>query len=153
MVGSSSDLPIVKEAYRLLRDFGVEVEVRVLSAHRTPEELKEYVKEADEKGVEVFIAAAGKAAHLPGVVAAHTTKPVIGLPIPAKHLYGIDALLSIVQMPPGVPVATVGVGEARNAALLAVQILSLKYGELAEKLKEYREGMRRRVLSSEVKME
>ncbi len=153
MVGSSSDLPIVKEAYRLLRDFGVEVEVRVLSAHRTPEELREYVKEADEKGVEVFIAAAGKAAHLPGVVAAHTTKPVIGLPIPAKHLYGIDALLSIVQMPPGVPVATVGVGEARNAALLAVQILSLKYGELAERLKEYREGMRKRVLSSEVEME
>ena len=153
IVGSTSDLPVVKETYETLRRFGVEVEVRVLSAHRTPEELKEYVKEAEGKGVEVFIAAAGKAAHLPGVVAAHTTKPVIGLPIPAKHLYGIDALLSIVQMPPGVPVATVGVGEARNAALLAVQILSLKYDGLAEGLKEYREEMRRKVLSSEVRME
>ena len=153
IVGSTSDLPVVKEAYDLLRSFGVDVEVRVLSAHRTPEALKEYVTEADERGVEVFVAAAGKAAHLPGVVAAYTTKPVIGLPIPAKHLYGIDALLSIVQMPPGVPVATVGVGEARNAALLSVQILSLKYGELAERLREYREGMRRKVLSSEVKME
>ncbi len=153
IVGSTSDLPVVKEAYDLLRTFGVDVEVRVLSAHRTPEALKEYVMEADERGVEVFVAAAGKAAHLPGVVAAYTTKPVIGLPIPAKHLYGIDALLSIVQMPPGVPVATVGVGEARNAALLSVQILSLKYGELAERLREYREGMRRKVLSSEVKME
>ena len=153
IVGSTSDLSVVKESYETLRRFGVEVEVRVLSAHRTPEELKEYVKEADEKGVEVFVAAAGKAAHLPGVVAAHTTKPVIGLPIPAKHLYGIDALLSIVQMPPGVPVATVGVGEARNAALLAVQILSLKYDGLAEGLKEYREEMRRKVLSSEVRME
>ena len=153
IVGSTSDLPVVKETYETLRRFGVEVEVRVLSAHRTPEELKEYVKEAEGKGVEVFIAAAGKAAHLPGVVAAHTTKPVIGLPIPAKHLYGIDALLSIVQMPPGVPVATVGVGEARNAALLAVQILSLKYDGLAEGLKKYREEMRRKVLSSEVRME
>ncbi len=152
-MGSTSDLPVVKEAYDLLRGFGVEVEVRVLSAHRTPDELREYVVEADRDGVEVFIAAAGKAAHLPGVVAAHTTKPVIGLPVPAKHLYGIDALLSIVQMPPGIPVATVGVGEARNAALLAAQILSLKYGELAERLREYREGMRRRVLSSEVSME
>ncbi len=153
VTGSTSDLPIVRECYSTLKRFGVEAEVKVLSAHRTPEELKAYVKEAVEKGVEVFITAAGKAAHLPGVVASLTTLPVIGLPIPAKYLYGVDALLSIVQMPPGIPVATVGVGEARNAAILAVQILSLKYTGLKEKLKEYREEMRRKVLSAEVNLE
>ncbi len=153
VTGSTSDLPIVKECYSTLKRFGVEAEVKVLSAHRTPEELKAYVQEAVEKGVEVFIAAAGKAAHLPGVVASLTTLPVIGLPIPAKYLYGVDALLSIVQMPPGIPVATVGVGEARNAAILAVQILSLKYDNLREKLKEYREEMRRKILSAEVNLE
>ncbi|NPA80307.1 MAG: 5-(carboxyamino)imidazole ribonucleotide mutase [Thermotogae bacterium] len=153
IVGSTSDLTIVKEAYEMLRDFNVDVEVRVLSAHRTPEELKAYVKEAEEKGIEVFIAAAGKAAHLPGVIASLTTLPVIGLPVPAKYLYGVDALLSIVQMPPGIPVATVGVGEARNAALLAVQILSLKYDSLRASLKDYRERLRRKVLTAEVSME
>jgi len=153
ITGSTSDLPIVKECYTTLKRFGVEADVKVLSAHRTPEELKAYVKDAVKNGVEVFIAAAGKAAHLPGVVASLTTLPVIGLPIPAKYLYGVDALLSIVQMPPGIPVATVGVGEARNAAVLAIQILSLKYEGLREKLEEYRGEMRRKVLSAEVNIE
>src|SRR6266436_3492324 len=140
LMGSDSDLPTVKEACAVLGKFGVPFEVRVLSAHRCPEELVAYVKQAEQGGTRVFIAAAGGAAHLAGVVAAHTTRPVIGIPIQTSALGGLDSLLSTVQMPGGVPVATmaIGAGGARNAGLFAVQILALADSSLAAKLQEYR---------------
>ncbi|NPB03168.1 MAG: 5-(carboxyamino)imidazole ribonucleotide mutase [Thermotogae bacterium] len=153
IAGSSSDAPFVKEVVSILKEFGVKTEVKVLSAHRTPYELQRYVEEAPGRGVELFIAVAGKSAHLPGVIAALSILPVIGLPVPVKHLYGVDALLSMVQMPPGVPVATVGIGETKNAALLSISILSLKYENLRSALKDYREKMRRKVLSSQIDVE
>ncbi len=137
ILGSTSDTEAVKPAVDLLKEFGVSIDVKVLSAHRTPDELVAYVRGAEED-VDVFITAAGLSAALPGVVAAHTVKPVIGMPVKAGALVGVDALLSMVQMPPGVPVATVGINGAKNAALLAVEILSLKYPKLAESLREYR---------------
>ncbi|MEM4820781.1 MAG: 5-(carboxyamino)imidazole ribonucleotide mutase, partial [Acidilobaceae archaeon] len=139
-----------KPAVDTLREFGVEVEVRVLSAHRTPEELREYVKTAAERGIEVIIAGAGGAAHLPGVVASLTHLPVIGVPVPTQHLHGLDSLLSIVQMPSGVPVATVGIGASKNAALLAIRILSLKYSHLVDKLEKYKEKMKAETLSAKL---
>jgi phosphoribosylaminoimidazole carboxylase PurE protein len=139
-MGSDGDLPTVKEACTVLRSFSVPFEVRVLSAHRCPEDLVAYVKRAEQRGVRVFIAAAGGAAHLAGVVAAHTTRPVLGIPIQTSALNGLDSLLSIVQMPGGVPVATMAIGTAgaRNAGLFAVQILALADAALAEKLKKQR---------------
>ncbi len=139
IIGSESDRPIGDKIRDLLRSFGVEVEYMVISAHRTPEELRKYVKESR---AEVFIAVAGLSAALPGAIASATIKPVIGVPKEVK-LMGLDSLLSIVQMPPGVPVACVGVDNATNAAILAVEILALKYPELEKKLEEYRENMRR----------
>ncbi|MEM1683584.1 MAG: 5-(carboxyamino)imidazole ribonucleotide mutase [Ignisphaera sp.] len=147
IMGSKSDWEYMKEAVELLKQFDIEVVVKVLSAHRTPEATFDFAKNAAENGVEVIIAGAGGAAHLPGVVAALTHLPVIGVPIPSKHLNGLDSLLSIVQMPPGVPVATVGIGGAKNAALLALRILSLKYPEIVAKLKRYVEDMKKEVLS------
>jgi phosphoribosylaminoimidazole carboxylase PurE protein len=140
LMGSDSDLPTVKEACAALRTFGVEFEVRVLSAHRCPEDLVAYVKQAEKRGVRVFIAAAGGAAHLAGVVAAHTVRPVLGIPIQTSALGGLDSLLSIVQMPGGVPVGTMAIGAAgaRNAGLFAVQILALGDPALAEKLQRHR---------------
>jgi len=140
LMGSDSDLPTVKEACSVLSSFGVPFTVRVLSAHRTPHALVEYVRQAEQEGVRIFIAAAGGAAHLAGVVAAHTTRPVIGIPIQSSSLNGLDSLLSIVQMPGGVPVATMAIGNAgaRNAALFAIQVLALADGDLAEKLKQQR---------------
>jgi 5-(carboxyamino)imidazole ribonucleotide mutase len=140
LMGSDSDLPTVREACTVLRSFAVPFEVRVLSAHRCPEELVAFVKQAEQTGVRVFVAAAGGAAHLAGVVAAHTTRPVIGIPIQTSSLNGLDSLLSIVQMPGGVPVATMAIGNAgaRNAGLFAVQVLALADPSLAEKLKAYR---------------
>jgi 5-(carboxyamino)imidazole ribonucleotide mutase len=139
-MGSDSDLPTVKEACDVLAGFGVPFAVRVLSAHRTPEDLVAFVKQAEQDGVQVFIAAAGGAAHLAGVVAAHTTRPVLGIPIQTSSLNGLDSLLSVVQMPGGVPVATMAIGNAgaRNAGLFAVQVLALADVELAEKLKRQR---------------
>lgn len=137
LMGSRSDLPVMEKAASVLGEFGVPVEVRVLSAHRTPEALDAHVRRAVSEGVEVFICAAGMAAHLAGAVAARTIRPVIGVPISAS-LSGLDALLSTVQMPPGIPVATVGVDGAKNAAYLAIAILSLKDPGLAEKLRVYR---------------
>jgi 5-(carboxyamino)imidazole ribonucleotide mutase len=139
-MGSDSDLPTVKEACAVLCGLGVPFEVRVLSAHRCPEDLVAYVRHAEQAGVRVFIAAAGGAAHLAGVVAAHTTRPVIGIPIQTTALNGLDSLLSIVQMPGGVPVATMAIGTAgaRNAGLLAAQMLALADPELAEKVKRQR---------------
>ncbi|MCL2665628.1 MAG: 5-(carboxyamino)imidazole ribonucleotide mutase [Defluviitaleaceae bacterium] len=137
IMGSDSDWPLVKKAADMLASFGVQYDVQVMSAHRTPERVRTYVTEADAAGTEVFIAAAGKAAHLPGVVASLTTKPVIGLPVKSS-LDGLDALLSIVQMPPGIPVATVAIDGAENAAILAVQIVAGSRPVLAEALKEFR---------------
>lgn len=140
LMGSDSDLPTVKEACAILRSFAVSFEVRVLSAHRSPTELIRYVEQSETNGVQVFIAAAGGAAHLAGVVAAHTIRPVIGIPIPTT-LGGLDSLLSIVQMPGGVPVGTmaIGPGGATNAGLFAVQILALTDKTLAERLRGHRQ--------------
>ncbi|MDR1663788.1 MAG: 5-(carboxyamino)imidazole ribonucleotide mutase [Clostridiales bacterium] len=139
IIGSDSDWPMVKKAFETLKAFEVGCDVQIMSAHRTPERVKEYVQETSvERGVKVFISAAGKAAHLPGVIAAHTLKPVIGLPVRGVVLDGMDALFSIVQMPSGVPVAAVAIDGAENAALLAVQILALDSPELSEKLSRHR---------------
>jgi 5-(carboxyamino)imidazole ribonucleotide mutase len=140
LMGSDSDLPTVREACSVLEAFGVPFQVRVLSAHRSPEELVAFVKQAEADGVKIFIAAAGGAAHLAGVVAAHTTRPVLGIPIQTSALNGLDSLLSIVQMPAGVPVGTMAIGNAgaRNAGLFAVQVLALADDTLAQKLRHQR---------------
>ena len=142
-IGSDSDYDTAKEALEVLKEFGVSFCLEVSSAHRSPERTVKLIKAFEEKGVEVFIALAGKAAHLAGIVAAHTVRPVIGVPVTSSTLNGLDALLSTVQMPKGVPVATMGLGKsgAANAALLAVQILSLKESALRDRLKEYKEKM------------
>ncbi|MEM4003695.1 MAG: 5-(carboxyamino)imidazole ribonucleotide mutase [Ignisphaera sp.] len=146
IMGSKSDWEYMREAVELLKQFGVEVEARVVSAHRTPEFIYEFAKTAADKGIEVIIAGAGGAAHLPGITASLTHLPVIGVPIPSKHLNGLDSLLSIVQMPYGVPVATVAIGNAKNAALLALRILGIRYPKIAEKLRKFMEDMKSEVL-------
>ena len=153
IMGSKSDLGVVEPAIKTLREFGVEAEARVMSAHRTPEEAAEFAKNAEENGIEVIIAAAGKAAHLAGVLAAHTTLPVIGIPVKSSTMDGLDSLLSTVQMPNGIPVATVAINGSKNAALLAVQILSLRYAELGEKLKDYKEEMRKSVMKADAELQ
>lgn len=145
LMGSKSDFDVVKPAVNVLKKFGVETEVRVISAHRTPDEAHEFAQNAQENGIEVIICAAGKAAHLGGVIAAFTTLPVIGLPVKTDMMGGLDSLLSIVQMPAGIPVATVGVNGGENAGLLAVQMLAIRYQRLAEKLKEYKLSMREKI--------
>ena len=145
LMGSKSDFDVVKPAVNVLKKFGVETEVRVISAHRTPDEAHEFASKAKENGVEVIICAAGKAAHLGGVIAAFTTLPVIGLPVKTDMMGGLDSLLSIVQMPAGIPVATVGVNGGENAGLLAIQMLSIKYDDLVEKLKDYKTAMREKI--------
>jgi 5-(carboxyamino)imidazole ribonucleotide mutase len=150
LMGSSSDAEIMEPARLVLKEFDVSCEVKVLSAHRTPEQTMTYVKAAREKGIKVIIAAAGGAAHLPGVVAAYTTLPVIGVPIKSKALNGMDSLLSIVQMPAGIPVATVAIDGASNAALLAIEILALSLPGLRKKLDDYRSKMQEKVLKSSV---
>lgn len=145
IMGSDSDFEIMKRTLEILVKFEVEYEVSVISAHRTPEKLTDYIKSTESRGVEVIIAGAGKAAHLPGVIAAYTFLPVIGLPIKSPTLDGMDSLLSIVQMPPGVPVATVAINGSENAALLAIEILALKYDKLREKIIEYRNKMKMQV--------
>ena len=141
IMGSDSDFPTVSGAEKTLKSYGVPVEVHVMSAHRTPEEAARCSSQAKAEGVRVIIAAAGKAAHLAGVLAAHTTLPVIGIPIKSSTLDGLDALLATVQMPKGIPVATVAIDGADNAALLAVQILALSCEELSEKLETMKEQM------------
>ncbi|MBU5292932.1 5-(carboxyamino)imidazole ribonucleotide mutase [Anaerosalibacter bizertensis] len=145
VMGSISDIDIVKKTVKVLDDFQVGSEVRVISAHRTPFEAIEFAKNAEENGIEVIIAAAGKAAHLAGVLAGVSTLPIIGLPIKSSTMDGLDSLLSVVQMPKGVPVATVAINGAENAGILAVQMLSIKYDGLKEKLKKYKEQMAREV--------
>jgi len=149
VMGSKSDWPIMKDATAICQELGVGCEARVLSAHRTPNETAEWAESARERGLGVLIAGAGGAAHLPGVVAASTLLPVIGVPIPNGPLSGFDALLAIVQMPKGIPVATVGVGRADNAALLAIHILALGDGRLESRLEGYRASMREKVLSAD----
>lgn len=145
LMGSKSDFEVVKPAVAVLKKFGVETEVRVISAHRTPEEAHTFAADARKNGFEAIVCAAGKAAHLGGVVAASTTLPVIGLPVKTDMMGGLDSLLSIVQMPSGIPVAAVGVNGGENAGLLALQILGIKHPEIAEKLAEHKAAMREKI--------
>ncbi len=147
--GSDSDLKVVEKAITTLKDYGVQTEVHVYSAHRTPIEAKEFTASARDNGIGVIIACAGKAAHLAGAIAANTTLPVIGIPIKASALEGMDALLSTVQMPAGIPVATVAIDGAENAALLAIQILGVEDKELAEKLQKAREDKKASILAKD----
>lgn len=146
LMGSKSDYPLVEKTEKILDEFGVEYDTRIISAHRTPKIAEEFATNAEANGYEVIIAAAGKAAHLAGVLAGISPLPVIGLPIKASALDGLDALLAIVQMPKGVPVATVAIDGAENAALLAIQILSVKYDELRNKMKAYKKAMEEEIV-------
>ena len=146
VMGSANDFPIMLNCIKILKEFGVEFDVKVLSAHRTPDEAIEFAKNAESNGYAVIIAAAGKAAHLPGVLASQTIIPVIGIPIKSSTLDGLDALLSIVQMPKGIPVATVAIDGVENAALLALRILSLQDKILQSKLNEYVKKMKEDIL-------
>lgn len=141
IMGSDSDLPVVKKCINALHKFEIDVDVNIISAHRTPYEAEAFAKNAETNGFEVIIAAAGKAAHLGGVLAAYTTLPVIGIPIKSSTLDGLDSLLSMVQMPKGIPVATVAIDGAENAGILAAQILALKYDNIAQLLKKHKEDM------------
>ncbi len=152
-MGSDSDLPIMKQAAEILENFGVDYEITIISAHRTPEKMYEYMKTLEERNIKVVIAGAGGAAHLPGVAAALTHLPVIGVPIKTSSLNGLDSLLSIVQMPSGIPVATVAINNAKNAALLALSMLSISDIEIAKKLKRYREELKNTVLEKAEKLE
>lgn len=147
-MGSTSDLPVMEKAAQLLNDMQVPFEMNALSAHRTPQEVEEFARNAQGRGVKVIIAAAGMAAALPGVIAANTTLPVIGVPVKGSVLDGVDALYSIIQMPPGIPVATVAINGAMNAAILAVQMLALADANLAEKLAAYKEGLKQKIVKA-----
>lgn len=152
LMGSDSDLNVMKKASDTLKEFNVGHEMRILSAHRVPEELKKYILQAEKKGTKVFIAGAGLAAHLPGVVASLTKLPVIGVPLASGSLNGLDSLLAIVQMPSGVPVATVAIDGAKNAAILAVQILSVADKTLATKMSSHKKKMKAEVLKKNKKL-
>jgi len=153
VMGSISDLPVVEPTIDTLKKFGISVEAHVMSAHRTPDKAHDFAVSAKENGIDVIIAAAGKAAHLAGVLAAYTILPVIGLPIKSSTMDGLDSLLSTVQMPPGIPVATVAINGGENAALLAIQILSLKYQDLEPKLTEYKANMAKKVNEADEKFQ
>ncbi len=153
IMGSDSDLPIMKDAAEVLEHFDINYEITIVSAHRTPERLYKYAKEAEERGIGVIIAGAGGAAHLPGMVASITPLPVIGVPIKTSSLQGLDSLLSIVQMPAGVPVATVAINNARNAGILAAEILGVKYPEIRKKIIEYKDSMKKIVEKKAEKLE
>ncbi|MCI5674976.1 MAG: 5-(carboxyamino)imidazole ribonucleotide mutase [Ezakiella sp.] len=145
IIGSISDRSLLEKSKKILEDFGVDVHAEVISAHRTPDRAFEFAKTARDNNIDAIIAIAGKAAHLAGVVAANTTVPVIGIPGKSSTMDGLDSLLSVVQMPKGIPVATVAIDGAENAALLAVQIMSLKYPELVDKMEDYRKKLRAQV--------
>ena len=147
IMGSTSDLPVMEAAARFLNDMQIPFEMNALSAHRTPEKVEEFAKNAYKRGIRVIIAAAGMAAHLPGVIAASTTLPVIGVPIKAS-LEGLDALLAIVQMPPGIPVATVGINGAQNAAILAAEILATSDQDLHDKLVGFKEDLKKKIIKA-----
>lgn len=148
IMGSTSDLPVMEKAAQLLNELHVPFEMNALSAHRTPEAVEQFAKEAAGRGLKVIIAAAGMAAALPGVIAANTTLPVIGVPVKGAVLDGVDALYSIIQMPPGIPVATVAINGAMNAAILAVQILALGDPELAKAFAAYKEGLKKKIVKA-----
>lgn len=146
IMGSRSDLPVMSEAAKLLKEFEVEHEILVVSAHRTPKYMYDYAATCEERGISIIIAGAGGAAHLPGMVAALTDVPVIGVPVKSSSLSGMDSLLSVVQMPPGVPVATVAINGSKNAALLALKMLGICDEEIMSKVKEYRKKIEKDVL-------
>ncbi len=148
-MGSDSDLPTMKEAIAVCEEFSIACEVAIVSAHRTPQRMVEYAQNAHHRGLKVIIAGAGGAAHLPGMVASLTPLPVIGVPVPSRHLQGIDSLYSIVQMPAGIPVATVAIGGAKNAGLLAVQILAAHQPELLERVQQYRQSLAQSVMEKQ----
>lgn len=153
IMGSDSDFPSLKGCIKTLKDFGVEIEVHTMSAHRTPHKAAEFSENAIKNGFSVIIAAAGKAAHLAGVIAAHTILPVIGIPIKSSAIDGLDALLATVQMPKGIPVATVAIDGGDNAALLAIQILAVSDSDLAEKLTKYKENMANEVYKKDIELQ
>ncbi|MBD2771659.1 5-(carboxyamino)imidazole ribonucleotide mutase [Iningainema tapete] len=153
IMGSDSDLPTMQGAIAICEEFGVAFEVAIVSAHRTPQRMVDYAQSALERGLKVIIAGAGGAAHLPGMVASLTILPVIGVPVASRHLQGIDSLYSIVQMPAGIPVATVAIGNAKNAGLLAVQILATQQPELQQKVQQYRQTLTESVMAKQTKLE
>ena len=153
IMGSDSDLPTMRQAAEILKDFDVPYEIAIVSAHRTPKRMFDYAQSAKERGIKVIIAGAGGAAHLPGMAASLTTLPVIGVPVPQSTLDGLDSLLSIVQMPKGIPVATVAIGNAANAAVLALRILGTADEIISGKLAEYAEGLEKLVLDKQKKLE
>ncbi len=153
IMGSDSDLPTMKEAIAVCSEFDVACEVAIVSAHRTPERMVDYAKSAHQRGLKVIIAGAGGAAHLPGMVAALTPLPVIGVPVPSRHLQGVDSLYSIVQMPAGIPVATVAIGNAKNAGLLAVQILATHNSTLLQQVQAYRASLTTMVVEKQAKLD
>ena len=153
IMGSDSDLPTMQDAIAVCAEFGVETEVAIVSAHRTPERMVEYAKSAHQRGIKVIIAGAGGAAHLPGMVASLTPLPVIGVPVPSRYLQGLDSLYSIVQMPAGIPVATVAIGNAKNAGLLAVQIIATHQPQLLERVQHYRQTLANSVIEKQAKLE
>jgi 5-(carboxyamino)imidazole ribonucleotide mutase len=152
IMGSDSDLPTMQAAIAVCEEFNVPCEVEIVSAHRTPERMVEYAKQAHHRGIKVIVAGAGGAAHLPGMVAALTPLPVVGVPVASRHLQGLDSLYSIVQMPGGIPVATVAIGNAKNAGLLAVQILATHDATLLEKVQEYRRSLSEMVQEKQEKL-
>ncbi|MEI7896641.1 MAG: 5-(carboxyamino)imidazole ribonucleotide mutase [bacterium] len=152
IMGSTSDLPVMEAAAKFLNDMHIPFEINALSAHRTPEKVEEFARNAHGRGIRVIIAAAGMAAHLPGVIAAMTTLPVIGVPIKAS-LEGLDALLAIVQMPPGIPVATVGINGAQNAAILAAEILAIADPELHTKMVRFKEDLKKKIIKANEELE
>jgi 5-(carboxyamino)imidazole ribonucleotide mutase len=153
IMGSDSDLPVMSAAALMCDEFGIDYEVSVVSAHRTPDRLVKYAKSAEKRGLRVIIAGAGGAAHLPGMVASMTELPVIGVPVRASNLEGMDSLLSIVQMPGGVPVATVAINGGKNAGILAAQMIGIKSKEIRAKVKEYKKQMEDEVLAKAEKLE
>ncbi len=153
IMGSDSDLPTMKAAIAVCEEFEINYEVKILSAHRTPERMVSYAQNADTRGIKVIIAGAGGAAHLPGMVASLTPLPVIGVPVATRNLQGVDSLYSIVQMPRGIPVATVAIGNAQNAGLLAIQILGSHNREILQKVKEYRQKLAQMVSDKQDKLD
>ena len=153
IMGSDSDLPTMQGAIAICEEFQIEWEVAIVSAHRTPQRMVSYATEAHQRGLKVIIAGAGGAAHLPGMVASLTPLPVIGVPVATRHLQGVDSLYSIVQMPRGIPVATVAIGNAQNAGLLAVQILASHQPELLEKVQQYRQNLSQSVVEKQKRLE
>lgn len=153
IMGSDSDLPTMQDAIAICEEFNVPCEVAIVSAHRTPDRMVKYAKEAHQRGLKVIIAGAGGAAHLPGMVASLTPLPVIGVPVSSRHLQGVDSLYSIVQMPGGIPVATVAIGNAKNAGLLAVQILATHQSELLERVMHYRQSLAESVMEKQARMD